>query len=121
VTHTRLATGRRGEAIAGDYLAARGYRLHAANWRCPLGEIDIVAQDGDWLVLVEVRTRRGVRFGTPEESVGPTKQRKLARVAECYVDACDWTGPWRIDVVSVTLGRRGDVERVAHYPSAVGG
>lgn len=117
----RRSLGSRGEALVADRLVAAGWRIRALNWRCRLGEIDIVAQDGDCLVLVEVRTRRGERFGAPEESVGRAKQERLARLAAAYVQAEDWQGPWRIDVVAVTLQPDGSVSRMAHYANAVEG
>ena len=95
--------------------------MRAVNWRCALGEIDIVAEDGQWLVFVEVRTRRSVRFGSPEESVGPVKQRKLVQLGEMFTQEVGWHGPWRIDVVAVVLGPDERVRRVTHYPNAVGG
>ena len=65
----RSSVGRRGEEAACAYLAERGYRILDRNWRCRLGEIDIVAERGDIVVFVEVRTRTGTRFGTGAESV----------------------------------------------------
>lgn len=121
MTTARRAVGRRGEEIAARHLEAQGLVVRATNWRCARGELDIVAADGPWLVLVEVRTRRGQRFGTPEESIGRTKRRKLAAVAECYVQESRWPGPWRIDVVAVALAPDGSVVRVTHYPGAIGG
>jgi len=80
----RIETGMRGEDAAAAYLERAGLSVEARNWRCPLGEIDIVARDGATLVLVEVKTRRSERAGTAEEAVSPAKQRKLVRLAEAY-------------------------------------
>ena len=96
--------GRRGEDAAVAYLERRGMTVVARNWRCKVGEIDIVALDADTLVMCEVKTRRSTRKGTPEEAVGPTKQRRLTRLAEAYYQAMG--GPperVRFDVVSITL------------------
>jgi Holliday junction resolvase-like predicted endonuclease len=64
----RKQTGRQGEDTAAVYLLEKGYRIIERNWVCRTGELDIMAQDGDILVFVEVRARRGKRFGPPEES-----------------------------------------------------
>ncbi len=125
MTDARRALGRQGEALAAAQLVAWGWRLRESNWRSAFGEIDIVAQDGDALVIVEVRARRasnsGARFGTPEESVDGHKQARLIRLGEAYVAAIGWEGPWRIDVVALELAADGTVARLAHYPNVTGG
>ncbi|MCL6626681.1 YraN family protein [Alicyclobacillus shizuokensis] len=79
---TRRWTGRIGERFAVDYLTrSLGWAVLEQNWRCPLGEIDIVARARQELVLVEVRTRRGLTFGEAIESVNVHKQRRLRRLA----------------------------------------
>ena len=70
-----------------------GYRVIARNWRCAAGEIDIVARDGPVLAVVEVRTRRGRPYGTPEESLTARKQRKLVELGQTYVQETGWPGP----------------------------
>jgi len=117
----RKKLGRLGENLAADHLERRGYVIRQRNYRCPVGEMDIVAEDGDCLVFVEVRTRRGREYGTPEESITAAKQAKLVEVAQTYLQEHDWPGDWRIDVVAVELTRRGKLERVTVIPSAVGG
>jgi putative endonuclease len=115
----RRATGRRGEELAAATLASWGWRIIETNWRCASGEIDIVAQDGDSLVLVEVRTRRGTSFGLPEESVGRVKQARLTTLGLLYIQACRWEGPWRIDLLAISLDAAGRPRRLVHYPHAV--
>ena len=66
--------------MAADHLERRGYVIRQRNYRCPVGEMDIVAEDGDCLVFVEVRTRRGREYSTPEESITAAKQVKLVEV-----------------------------------------
>ena len=117
----RRGLGRRGEELAAQRLTSLGYEIVARNWRCEYGELDLVAKDGDCLALVEVRTRRGRTLGTPEESITPAKQARLIELAEAYVQACDWIGDWRIDVVAVEMDRRGRLLRVDHYENAVTG
>jgi putative endonuclease len=117
----RQGLGRRGENLAARYLAAKGYEIVARNWRCEIGELDLVIRDGGCLACVEVRTRRGKKLGSPEESVTPAKQARLANLAEAYVQAHDWPGDWRIDVVAVEMDGRGRLLRVDHYENAVTG
>jgi len=121
MTRRRKQLGQLGEQLAAAALAARGYTIVARNWRCPAGEIDIVAQDGDCLVMVEVRTRRGETYGTPEESVTPAKQAKLIELGQTYVQEHGWDGPWRIDVVAVQLSCAGRLERLTVIENAVEG
>ena len=119
MTRDRLVTGRIGEDTAVAWLERRGMRVHARNWRCRQGEIDIVARDGRWLVVVEVRARRGRSYGTPEESVTGDKRRRLVTLGSRCVQDLAWEGPWRIDVVAVDLTSDGRAKRVRHYPNAV--
>ena len=117
----RRGLGRRGEALAAEHLAQRGCTILDRNWRTTGGEIDLVIQDGETLAFVEVRTRRGRALGTPEESITPAKQARLIELAQAYVQAVDWAGPWRIDVVAIEMDRRGRLLRVDHYENAVTG
>jgi putative endonuclease len=119
--NARKRLGRLGENLAADHLERRGYVICQRNYRCPVGEMDIVAGDGDCLVFVEVRTRRGREYGTPEESITAAKQAKLVEVAQTYLQEHDWPGDWRIDVVAVELTREGRLERVTVIQNAVGG
>lgn len=116
----RQATGRKAEIAARDYLEAKGYRVRDANWRHRFGELDLILLSGDTLVCVEVRSHRSRCFGTPEESITTAKQRRLVRLAQSYVQAAGWQGPWRIDVVAVTFDQSA-AARVTHYENAVGG
>jgi putative endonuclease len=112
--------GERGEQIAAAYLQNQGYVILARNWRCPAGELDIVAREGGSLAFVEVRTRRGQRFGTPEESVTPQKQAKLVEVAQTYLQEAALSDQnWRIDVVAIEIDARGSLKRLNLIKSAV--
>jgi len=116
----RKGLGHLGEELATRALTARGYRIRERNWRCPAGELDIVAQDGDVLVFVEAKARRGRAFGTPEEAVTPAKQAKLIELAATYVQESGWQGDWRIDVAAVELTPGGELLRVDIIQNAVG-
>jgi putative endonuclease len=95
--------GQRGEERAVEHLRACGYSVIERNFRCRLGEIDIVARDGDALVFVEVRTRAHGRRGTALETVTPAKQRRIARVAEMYLAMRrQHAAACRFDVVGIT-------------------
>lgn len=120
-TEDRRGLGRHGEELAARHLAAKEYDIIARNWRCEVGEIDLVARDGGSLAFVEVRTRRGRALGSPEESITAAKQARLVALAEAYVQAEGWTGGWRIDVVAIEMDRRGRLLRLDHYENAVTG
>lgn len=99
---TKDDLGRWGEELAARHLTERGYRVLDRNWRCPSGEIDIVAAQGGALVVVEVKTRRSVNFGHPFEAVTPTKLGRLHRLGLAWRSAHPGRhGVLRIDVVSV--------------------
>lgn len=94
--------GREGEALAADFLEAQGMHIVDRNWRCPNGEIDIVAIDGDTLVVAEVKTRRGLKYGHPFEAVGAAKLARLHRLASAWCRDHDLRAARRrVDVVSV--------------------
>ncbi|NOZ30193.1 MAG: YraN family protein [Chloroflexi bacterium] len=121
MTSVRRGLGDTGESLAARELARRGLTIVARNWRCAQGEIDLIARDGDTLAIVEVRTRRGRTYGTPEESITPTKQARLIQLAQMYVAEIGWEGPWRIDVVAIELDRGGRLLRITHLPGAIEG
>jgi putative endonuclease len=122
----RQSLGRQGENIAAEYLEGLGHELVARNWRTRAGELDIVVRDGDWLVFVEVRTRRAAgggrppAMGSPEESVTPRKQMRLVAMSEAYLFELPWNGPWRIDVIALELWPDGSIARLNHLRDAVG-
>lgn len=80
-TTARGALGRYGEDVAARHLVDSGLSVLVRNWRCRAGEVDIVAREGDVLVVCEVKTRRGVAFGTPLDAVTPLKAARLRRLA----------------------------------------
>ena len=117
---TRRETGALGEKLAADLLRGRGYEIVEANFRCRRGEIDLIARQGECLVFVEVRTKRGSGFGSPEESVTRAKRERLIALADTYVQSLDrLPSSWRIDVVAVELAENGGVRRLNHIENAV--
>lgn len=108
VSQRRRNLGVYGEDLAARWYLERGFELLERNWRCPQGEIDIVAAKDDVLVFSEVKTRTSDTFGEPFEAVGPAKQRRLRRLAGAWLRSLP-TGAEgrrsfivRFDVVSVT-------------------
>lgn len=103
-------------------LERAGYRILDRNWRVRGGELDIVALDGETLVVVEVKVRTGERFGYAEESVDARKLARLMRAAEMYIgvhpEHVDRV--WRVDVVAVTLSASGVVQRYSHVENLTG-
>ena len=117
----RRDTGILGEQLACDFLSKNGYDIVETNYRCPEGEIDIVAQRDDMLVFVEVRTKRSRQFGTPEESITKTKMKRLRAVAARYQQAHDDLPQlWRIDVVAIELDHKNKPSRIELIENAVG-
>jgi putative endonuclease len=116
----RRRLGQWGENVAALHLESAGYALIERNWRCRGGEIDLVARDGETVVFVEVKTRRGRDFGAPEEALTPRKARKLMTLGEQYVVDHDLVDvDWRIDLVAIELDERGRLLRCDHIPNAV--
>jgi putative endonuclease len=99
-----IALGRAGEEAALAWYRSRGYALVARNWRCALGELDLVLARGADLVFCEVKARRGAAFGGPFEAVTGRKQRKLALLAEAFLASCGARPrSVRFDVASVLV------------------
>lgn len=116
----RKALGALGEKMAVEYLKKRGYHIVETNFRCREGEIDIIARDKDYLVFIEVRTRRGSSFGTPEESVAAAKKEKLTSLAFAYLQTHRKSPSlWRFDVVAIELGQEGHISRLELIKNAI--
>ena len=116
----RARLGAAGERLAAQTLEARGYRLLATNWRCPYGELDVIAEDGAELVFVEVKTRRGTASGAPEEAITPAKRRRLLAAAQTYLaEQGAEDHPYRFDVVAVDLAPGGRLRAIRLYRRAI--
>ncbi|MDF6018529.1 YraN family protein [Streptomyces sp. JH34] len=107
--NARGALGRYGEDLAARLLAEAGMTVLERNWRCRAGEIDIVARDGDAVVVCEVKARREGSFEHPMAAVTPAKADRLRRLAEIWLDRHGGPPPGgaRIDLVGVLVPRRG--------------
>jgi putative endonuclease len=121
-TPDRMELGRRGEDVAAEHLAARGLVVLDRNWRCREGELDLIAAEGDRLVVAEVKTRSGVGFGVPAEAVTAPKAGRIRRLAQRWLaerHAAGGSGfaEVRFDVVAVLLAP-GAAPRVEQYEGA---
>ena len=112
--------GRWGEEQAAEYLRGRKYRILACNWRCRFGEIDIVAREGKTLCFVEVKLRRGDRYGRAAEHVDRRKQQRLRLAAQAYLEQHPEDCPMRFDVLEVYApgGRMDRLPEMVHWKNA---
>lgn len=120
MSEARNKLGKTGEELAAEHLEKKGYRILAFNVRNKIGELDVVAEDGKTLVIVEVKTKTGIGRGTPEEMVGWRKQRKVIRAAQLYLFETNQADrAWRIDVVAIRMHK--EPPRITHILNAVEG
>ncbi len=115
----RKKLGAWGESVAAHHLEANGFDIVARNWRCSLGEIDLIIKKDDAYAFVEVKTRRGNKMGSPEEALTAVKSKKLLELANFYVAEHDLDVDWQIDLVAVELDQKGKLLRCEHIPQAV--
>lgn len=96
-------TGSNYEKLAAEYLETQGYQILQMNYRCRMGEIDIIAKEADYLVFIEVKYRSDKSCGMPQEAVGPKKQGIISKVADYYrlTHGCTEATPCRFDVVAI--------------------
>ena len=129
---SRVQLGKRGEDLAAGFLRSAGCDILTANYRCPWGEIDLVARDGEELAFVEVRTRRSFAYGSPQESITRRKAGNLVAAAEHFLqnhetfeddlaNACKVNNEiqWRIDLVSICLTKGSGSPQIDHIKYAV--
>lgn len=115
----RRTLGKLGEEAACRLLVSQGYDILARNFRCRLGELDIVCRQGRTVVFVEVRARSSASFGLPQESVVGRKKHKVRLVAQVYLQQADLgDANCRFDVVAVRAGKDGRIEQVEHFLDA---
>ncbi|NDC42892.1 MAG: hypothetical protein EBZ77_15305 [Chitinophagia bacterium] len=109
--------GIKGEEIAVEFLKKKGFEVLELNWRSGQKEVDIIAQTGDMLVFVEVKTRRNKRIAFPEEAVGLKKQLFLQQAAAHYYDNHKLTQNYRFDIVSIVYSN-GVIGEIIHFEAA---
>ena len=110
------ATGEMGERVAEDYLVQKGWQVVLRNFRTRYGEIDLIMQDKGVLVFVEVKTKKGLDFGTPEEMFTQAKQRQVRRMAEVYLRGQE--AACRIDLVAIQFSDDYGETVIKHYQNA---
>jgi putative endonuclease len=118
----RTGLGRRGESLAAQALQQGGYTVVERNWYCPYGEVDLVAECGEDLYFVEVRTRRASAYPTPEQSLTQRKHTRMEMVARAYLGTHATRAPltWHLSFVAVALDRAGRLRRITFYPDLTG-
>ena len=111
-----LDLGKKGEDLAVHYLEERGFKILERNWRFRHKEVDIIAREGSFLVIVEVKTRSTSAFGFPDESINDAKVDLLADAAEQYLEEKDIDLELRFDIISITM--KGDTPSIYHVREA---
>lgn len=122
MTMSRKKLGAFGESVAATHLEARGYNIIERNWRCEVGEVDIIAKkDGHW-AFVEVKTRKNQPVGAPEQAITKRKGERLGAISAEYISQHDLEDvDMSIDLVAVELDSAGLVTRIEHIPDMVWG
>jgi putative endonuclease len=113
--HSKI--GQKGEQIAADFLLNKGYNIIARNWRYQKKEIDIIARDGNILVIVEVKTRSSASLLYPEETVNRRKQEFLQMAATAFAESEPGYTNFRFDIIGITLSGE-HVKEIMHFKEA---
>jgi putative endonuclease len=114
IVSQHLELGKQGEKMALDYLLAAGYLPLALNWRYGRAEVDIIAEKEEEWVFIEVKTRRGVKWGTPELAVHKAKQTRMLAAATAYTEERGYEGAVRFDIIAICWPEGGFPE-LEHY------
>lgn len=116
--NSKQSLGALGEKLARENLVKNGYQIIASNYRTPFGEIDIIAQDGQILAFIEVKTRSSRQFGLPEEAINKKKLERMSRCIELYLKSHPSSLDRRIDVLAIEFDS-GNVVRVELIKNAL--
>ena len=108
-------TGLIGETLAMQYLLANGFELISRNFSTRFGEIDLIMRDNGVLVFVEVKTKKGLDWGLPEEMFTQGKLNRVRRMATVFLGGKE--ALCRIDMVAVVLDRNNSLQSLKHYPN----
>lgn len=108
--------GKAGEQLAFDYLISKGYRIKERNWRCQKAEVDIIAQKGTVLAIVEVKTRSTRFFGDPQDFINSKKIKLLTSAVDTYVNNLDLDVEVRFDVIGIIS--KGTSNEIVHFEDA---
>lgn len=119
MTLRRINTGKHGENLACEYLRQHAYTIVHRNFRSKVGEIDIIAKDREVVVFVEVRTQTSNAYGPAYNTVTPTKQKQVKRVALSYISRHNLVKTqFRFDVIGITLNPDTGEYHLDHIPNA---
>jgi putative endonuclease len=119
MSHSRIQIGKIGEELALEHLKKQGYAIREQNYRSRFGEIDLIAQQGKRIVFIEVKTRRSLKFGTPQAAVTPTKQQQISKVALGYLQTHGLLDvPCRFDVIAIFLSSRCELIKLHQIENA---
>ncbi len=116
---TSLSIGKLGEKIAREYLEKKGYNIIEQNYKTKYAEIDLIAKKKNTLIFVEVRTKTGEEFGTPEDTINRDKKRKLRMNAMAYVNRKKWKGSYRINAICIVLNPDQTILRLTHHENII--
>ena len=109
--------GRRGEQAAADYLKQKKYRIVGMNFSCRFGEIDVIAEDRDYIVFAEVKLRKSAQFAEAKEFVTAAKQQRVATAAQLWLQQNETEKQPRFDVIEI-YGGQGTIEKINHIENA---
>ncbi len=116
---SRLSTAKIGEALAIAHLKAHGCKILVQNYRAERGEIDLIVKDREFIVFVEVKTRRSLKFGIPQAAVTKQKQKQISKIASAYLQSEElWDTPCRFDVIGIHLSYQSELLHLEHIESA---
>jgi putative endonuclease len=111
--------GKIGESLAKEFLEKQGYKIIEQNYKTKYAEIDLVASKNRELVFVEVRTKIGENFGTPEDTINKQKLWKVLQNAKSYLAFKNWQEHARIDAICIVLNPNYTVSRLTHYENII--
>ena len=109
------SVGKLGENIAQEYLKKKGCDIISRNYRTKYGEIDLIVRKNNILIFVEVRSKTGEQFGTPEDTINKIKMSKIKRNAMAYISRKKWQDQYRIDAICIILNQDSSIKRLDHY------
>ncbi|HID70640.1 MAG TPA: YraN family protein [Desulfobacterales bacterium] len=117
MSDNRISLGKKGEDLAASFLKKNGFQIIQRNYRQKIGEIDIIARQNEWLVFIEVKARKSIRFGQPFEAVTQNKQAQICRVALDFMTRNKLLDqPVRFDVISILFKGEGGAD-IEHLPN----
>jgi len=106
--------------MAEKFLKGKSYQIISRNFKTKYSEIDLIAKKDKSLVFVEVKTRVGDDFGSPEEAINKRKRRRLKRAAQAFAAFHYWEGPFRIDAVCIVLNKKSEITQFHHHENIPG-